>query len=126
MSFHPVPKPTPRPKRERKAPKAKNVARRADEFTRCYGSEERVAWVQALPCVVEGCRRAPCDNSHITGGGMGRKADADQIVPLCRVHHKRLDEHPEGREGFEGECYVDLAALALDTERCWRRYAGNG
>ena len=83
--------------------------------------------LQSLPCIVPGCPSLHQDNAHIEGDGAGRKANADKIVPLCRGHHRtRKDSlHNLGREEFEGTFYVDLAALALDTERTWRRYAGH-
>lgn len=123
--FWPSPKPQPREKKVPKPPKARNAKRSADEFTRCYGSPERCEWVQSLPCIVPDCRK-PSENMHIEGDGAGRKADANKIVPCCAGHHRtRRDSlHNLGREAFEGEHLVDLAALALDTERCYRRFAG--
>jgi hypothetical protein len=127
MSFNPVPKPPPRPKKEPKPIKGRNANRAADNFTRAYGSEERVEFVGQLPCIVPGCPSLHQDNAHIEGDGGSRKAGADKVVPLCRGHHRtRKDSlHNLGREEFEGTHYVDLAALALDTERTWRRYAGH-
>ena len=122
MSFNPAPKPQPREKRKPRPIRAKNPVNAADTFARCYGSEARVEWVQSLPCVVEHCARGRSENAHVEGGGAGRKADANKIVPLCKTHHGEL--HRMGVEEFEGTYYVDLAALALDTERCWRRFAG--
>lgn len=125
-NFTPAPKPVPAPKKERKPPKAKNRTRSADAFERCYHSEERVEWVKTLFCIVPLCLKA-CENVHIEGDGASRKADYTKIVPCCRGHHRtRKDSlHNLGREAFEGEHLVDLAALALDTERNWRRYAGH-
>lgn len=126
MNFTPAPKPAPREKKPPKPPRAKNAKRSASEFTRCYGSEERVEWVRSLPCIVPGCRQLS-ENAHIIGDGAGRKADADKIVPLCVMHHRsgQYALHHLGREEFEGTHMVDLGALALDTERCWRRFAGH-
>ena len=120
-----VPKPTPRPKKAPKPLKAKNAKRSADTFVRCYHSEERVAFVQSLPCIVGGCDKSS-ENAHIEGDGVSHKAAYDKIVPLCRTHHRTGKDslHNLGREIFEGTHYLDLAALALDTERTWRRYAG--
>lgn len=120
-AFRPCPKPEPRAKKSPKPIKAKNVQRSADEFARCYLSEERVEWVKELPCVVGGCTHTSIENAHIEGDGAGRKAGYEKIVPLCRTHHAKL--HQIGREEFEGTFYVELTSLALDTERCWRRYA---
>lgn len=113
-----VPKPAPRPSKVPKPPRAKNVKRSADAFLRAYHSEERVEWVQGLPCVVPGCRK-PSENMHIEGDGGSRKAGYEKVVPCCAGHHRTL--HEIGREEFEGHFYVDLAALALDCERTWRR-----
>lgn len=122
MTFSPAPKPKPREPKPPQRPRAKNVKRSADTFIRAYHSEERVAFVQSLPCVVAGCKR-PSENAHITGDGMGRKAVYSQIAPICSTHHRQL--HEMGRERFEGYHLVDLGALALDTERTWRRFAGH-
>ncbi len=124
--FFPVPKPEPRAKKVPKPIRSKNVKRSADAFERCYHSEERVEWVKNLACIVPLCLK-PSENMHIEGDGASRKASYDKIVPACRGHHRtRKDSlHNLGREEFEGTHYVDLAALALDTERNWRRYAGH-
>ena len=120
------PKPAPREKKQPKPPRAKNVARAADEFLRTYYSEERVDFVQGLHCIVPGCDQR-AENAHIEGDGIGRKAGYEKIAPICRGHHRtRRDSlHNLGREEFEGTHLVDLGALALDCERCWRRYAGH-
>lgn len=81
-------------------PKAKK--RSASDFARVYGSKARVAWVAAQPCVV--CGRGPCENAHITSGGVGRKADFTQIVPLCPSCHRT--QHARG-----------WRALGLNTSR---------
>lgn len=122
MTYRPVPKPDPREKKPPKPLRAKNAKRAASEFARCYHSEERVEWVRSLPCVVGGCRNDSIENAHIEGDGTSRKAGYEKIVPLCRTHHRQL--HRDGRETFEGAHLVDLAAMALDTERCWRRSTG--
>lgn len=129
MSFdewRPSPKPEPRKKKQPKPPKQRNEERREREFARAYHSKERVEFVASLPCIVSGCKRGPRDNAHVTAGAMGWKSDYTNIAPACRPHHTRLDTHPEGREGFEGEFYVDLAALAADTERLWQHYCATG
>lgn len=124
--FRPAPKPQPRERKEKKPPRAKNLARSADTYTRCYHSQERVEFIQSLPCIVTGCVK-PSENMHIEGDGASRKANYDKIVPCCKGHHTtRTDSlHQLGREEFEGTHMVDLAALSLDAERTWRRFAGN-
>ncbi len=85
------------PPERRTRVKPRNAARRVSEFARCYGSKERVAWIKALPCVVCAVQTVPqdgpSDNAHTATDGMGRKADARFIVPLCRMHHRAYDEH---------------------------------
>lgn len=75
---------------KRKAPikrsAIKRKPRKPSEYARIYGSRERVAWIKSLPCME--CGGTPCENAHITTGGMGRKAGADTIVPLCPKHHR--------------------------------------
>ena len=102
MAACPKPKP-----REKKPPKPirKNVQRSADEFVRCYLSEDRVEWVKSLPCIVPDCMSlSQSENAHIEGGGTGRKADYTKIVPLCPGHHRRWAHslHNMGREGVRG------------------------
>ncbi len=101
-----------------------NRKRKVSEFARAYGSAARVAWVRGLPCVLSAwgtCgRHMQCDNAHIIGGGAGRKADAQFIVPLCSLHHASL--HRRGRQLFEAVYLVDLFKLAADTERRWQDF----
>jgi hypothetical protein len=46
-----------------------NRKRKAKEWKRAYGSEERVKWIQRQPSVVSG--RRPCENAHVRTGGTG-------------------------------------------------------
>lgn len=107
--------------RRRKPLAKRNAKRRTSEFARCYGSRARVAWVKAQPCVVGslGCD-GPSQNAHTANGGMGRKADADTIVPMCDGHHRLL--HCWGVETFSRSYALDLPALAADTDRRWREH----
>ncbi len=138
MTFSPAPK-LPREKRPRKPlpkatkaiarksrPKPINRKRRASEFRRAYGSQERVAFVRRLPCVVcVGLMVRPAgesDNAHIIGGGAGRKADARHIAPICRIHHRALHAAGSLSEfyvmfGFK----VDLAQAAAETDAAWQK-----
>ena len=65
--------------------KIKPKRRTEEDYERIYGSRKRVAWVQSQPCIA--CNRTPSENAHIRSGGMGRKADYRDIVPLCRSCH---------------------------------------
>lgn len=105
-------------------PQPVNRKRRARAFTRAYGSEARVAWIKAQPCIVPLCCRTPCDNAHIVGGGVSRKANANRIVPLCSGldgHHMLL--HTIGRESFEALYHISLDVHARLTDARWQAYA---
>lgn len=112
-------------------PKKKNVKRRQSEFARCYHSKERVAWVKSLPCVI--CAglspfiaavTGPRDNAHTESGGAGRKAGYETIVPLCRNHHRRLDEH---RKPFDQpELRQAVKDCASRIEASWQKVAFSG
>lgn len=102
-----------------------NRQRRASEFARCYGSKARVAWVKSLPCIVAVCGVTPSENAHTVTGGMGRKADADTIAPLCHSHHRFL--HQRGVETFRRSFPLrhgwTLRDWAVEVERLWGAYA---
>lgn len=125
-AFHPAPKPVPKVKAP-KPLKGKNVKRAADAFARSYHSSERVEFVKALPCIVPGCRIRPSENAHIRTDGLSRKGPYVEVVPACSGHHRtRADSmHALSFAEFEAEHLVDLAALAADTERIWRRHIGH-
>lgn len=117
-----VPKPpvSPPPAKPRRV-KRKNVKRSKREWERAYGSKQRVEWVKSQPCVA--CWKTPCENAHIVTGGMGRKADYDQIVPLCRYHHRVL--HNEGLYIASQLWHrTSLVEDAAHTAREWRRVSG--
>ena len=92
--------------------------RSASEFARIYGSVARVAWVKSLPCLVAswGCG-GPIENAHAENGGMGRKADAETVVPLCRSHHAVL--HAVGVASFQAAHALDLTAEARRIAAAW-------
>lgn len=92
-------------------------ARRQKEWARAYHSEERVRWVKHHPCLV--CGRTPSENAHTRSGGMGRKADADTIAPLCHEHHHEYDNH---KATFEDTHGLDLKAEAKALDERWTRY----
>lgn len=60
-------------------------------------------WTEAKKkCVTEGrcrvCKRAPSQQhpltpAHLVHRGMGGDMSADNIVPLCIVHHSAFDKH---------------------------------
>lgn len=116
-----VPKPEPRQPAKRKPVKRKNVKRSAKEFARCFGSAERVAFVQALPSCVSGL--GPCENCHIEGDGAGRRAHYSKIVPLTHIEHLRI--HSMGRRTFEEFYAANLTELAEETERAWQAFSAS-
>ena len=69
------------------------------EWARAYHSKERVEVVKVMGCAICGWdtthsrpgQSHPIENAHITNGGCGRKADYDQVVNLCWVHHDEFD-----------------------------------
>lgn len=112
-----------------KPPNRRNRKRHTREWIRAYGSPERCEFVKGLPCVV--CGFVPSENAHIETGGMGRKADADKIVPLCGLAaelalfdrvgcHTIL--HAAGRESLEKLRGLDLSACARETEKAWQEF----
>jgi hypothetical protein len=116
----------------RKQVKRRNAKRKASEFARCYGSRARVQFVKALPCcycnalstLLGDVTKGRCDNAHTENGGMGRKAGYATIVPLCRNHHKRFDEH---REPFDAATIRKaVQRYAAVVEDAWQELAGRG
>ena len=111
---------------KRKKPMNKvNPKRRQKERTRAYGSPRRREWVSQQPCWI--CKQTPSENAHVKkvgdpASGMGRKDDADHIVPLCRKHHQEL--HQLGQQRFDKQYGTDLDFAAILTEDRWR--AGEG
>ena len=69
-----------------------------------------------------GCIASPSDNAHVghEGAGAGRKANADQIAPLCRMHHREL--HDNGPASFAFAHMIDLDACARRTDDAWRAH----
>jgi len=95
----------------------RNDKRRDREWTRAYGSEERVQWVQSLPSVASG--ETPSVNAHVRTGGTGRKADARWIVPLTWDEHEKL--HRVGVKSFEATYGIDLESEARRIDKMWRQ-----
>lgn len=94
--------------------KSRNHARYRKNWLRAYGSEKRVRFVKSLPCLVNNAEcSGPIENAHIENGGMGRKADADKIVPLCQHHHR---EQHAGPVTFVQKYTLDLPAAAARVD----------
>ena len=90
-----------------------------EERRRTYGPPERRRWIREQPSVVSGERG--CVNAHVPpygdASGTGRKADARWVVPLTIEEEREL--HRVGRQTFEEEHDVDLAAEAEQVEERW-------
>lgn len=98
--------------------KRANRKRKAETFERAYGGTDRVLFVKSLPCSVLGCGNHPSENAHVgVDHGMGRKGDADTIIPLCEAHHKEY--HAAGRDSFATKYRVDYSYHAHLTEMAW-------
>lgn len=124
------PKPAPKPKRvARPIPKTrlKKKSRPAAETLRIYGGKARIEFVKSLPCIAgfvslggTSCDRLARENAHVSTGGMGRKSDAANIVPLCARHHEQL--HRWGRGAFEFTYALNLETCAAETEADWQEH----
>jgi hypothetical protein len=97
---------------------SRNRERYERNWRRAFGSDERVAWVKRQRCVAHGGCKGEMENSHVVGGGMGRRADAKHIVPMCQHHHRQFHSH--GRPWFERYYGVDLEQRAAATEAQWQ------
>lgn len=102
-------------KRSRLAPV--NKERRATTFARVFGSSARVRFVKSLPCSVPGCDRRDIENAHMTIGGMGYRADADAIAPLCARHHAEQEGRTAAFEREKGLPEGFLLTCAQTTAR---------
>lgn len=89
--------------------------KKAEKFAREYGSAERVDWVRRQPCVA--CGHGPSENAHVRTGGMGRKADACWVAPICTPCHATL--HRIGAKSFEAAHQIDLDHEAAITDARW-------
>jgi hypothetical protein len=115
----------------RKAVKKRNAGRKVREFARCFDSRARVQFIKSLPCVycaalspIIASVTGPSDNAHTAKEGMGRRGHFTTIVPLCRSHHRRYDEH---RAPFDQQSVRDaVRSLAPKIEGLWRGHLVKG
>lgn len=101
-------------------PKRVNAKRKAREWARAYGSEARVLFVQGLRCAC-GCGVKPCEVAHVGNGGMSRKADAAQTLPLAPECHRK--QHQKGWESI-GMNVDEAMEIARAVENIWQRRQG--
>ena len=56
-------------------------------FANHFGSEQRVATIRSMQCVIPGCYSFSCENAHI----IPRASTSNSfrfIVPMCQFHHR--------------------------------------
>jgi hypothetical protein len=100
--------------------------RRPEEETeRIYGPPERRAWMTRQSCIICGAR--PSVSAHLRTGGVGRKGDAIETVPMCTDHHDEYDGRKVagGRLTFLAKYRLtmeQLLTLARRTEERWQAY----
>lgn len=135
MTFSPVPKPPRTEKKPRRwLPRSTkplnkvNKRRRPSEKLRIYGTSQRRAFIRRLPCSACGAEGFS-QNAHVgtNGRGAGRKADADQIAPLCGPRYNLVGCHAQfdqKRSDFERRFpwYVP-EVIAAETERAWLAFS---
>lgn len=111
--------------------KQTKAEKEATEFARTHHSVERAAFVQSLPCC--GCGVIGySENAHVgnEGAGKGRKANYDQIAPLCSPRSRPSQvpplrggchalSHRIGQQTFEEIQSVNLAECMAETQRAW-------
>jgi hypothetical protein len=126
--FRPVPKPAPKPPREKKRVTRKPIRSGPPKARdRAY-----LDWVKTQPCVAwepgttrgNFCRsirpnRLGNEPAHVKTKGSGG-ADRGNTVPLCPLHH---DEQEGDTEGFES---VYGISLKLEAARLLVRYIEEG
>lgn len=123
METHSVKRSSPQ---RRRPPRRVNGKRKTREWTRAYGSKERVAFVKSLACANCGIV-GYSQNAHTKNGGAGRKGDYTTIIPLCGPHgfpgfiyegcHARWDRH-EIPTTLDREFAAQ--ATAEHVERLWQ------
>ena len=78
-------RPTRKAALKRSGIKKANRKRKAANLERAHGPAERRAWIKTLPCANCGIV-GYSEGAHIKNGGMARKAEASQTIPLCGWH----------------------------------------
>lgn len=90
------------------------MKRSSKSFEKLFHSQERVAWIRGIGCVV--CGLCPAENHHVKSRGAG--GDYEKIIPLCFTHHQEI--HNSGRKTFEKKYDLDLDLMAHIVATLWR------
>ncbi len=99
---------------KKRKPKAEVDAK----FAREFHSETRLDWIASLPCTA--CGGGPCENHHISTGGMSKRAHYSLIIPLCFTHHREW--HTIGRDSFAAKYGINPAVEAERIAKAWYEY----
>ena len=90
-----------------------------------YRSQDYLDHARQRPCCAPGCREpAPSDPHHcshpdvprdLTMKGMGQKAQDCFVIPLCRLHHRFLEDkgHLPGMTVAETHDFIAIEQLKL-------------
>lgn len=93
------------------------MTRTKKEALRIYGPPAYREFLNALGCIV--CHDTPVHIAHTKSGGVGRKADWTDTVPLCPTHHR--EQHQMGTKSFQARYGVILTDRAADIQQAWIR-----
>lgn len=102
----------------------KAVRRKARKSRGDADDPKYLALVRRLPCCAPGycgyCRpiRAfPIEAHHLTGAGMGRKADDRDTMPLCSHHHRALHNFDGPFAGWPRERRMQWQLAMIEETR---------
>ena len=79
--------------RQQRVKRKRKQLRRARLFERSFHSQERVRFINSLPCEVTGRSSEGVHNAHMKSRAAG--GTYKDIVPLSPVVHQHFDEMPE-------------------------------
>jgi len=99
-----------------------NPERKAKTFIRCFHSDERVKFVQSLPCVGCGGKGTTRSlNAHIVGDGASRRSSYKKIIPLCFTCHGM--QHGSGWSALPRlNSAAERKAAADSTQSAWENF----
>ncbi len=117
------------PPERRTRVKPRNAARAAESFERAYHSDERIKFINAMPCSQCGVYPRPgawhrvIVNAHTKTGGTSRKADYPTIVPLCSTINRDGCHDIQHQHGWARLSNLSTTekreAMARKVQRLW-------
>lgn len=96
-----------------------NRKRQAKEKPRTFGDKARRAWMVSQPCCVCG-KPGPSQQHHVRTGGMGRKSDYTETVPICWECHDGWHRSNPPLDTVERRDRVKQ--LPPEYEAAWQRH----